>query len=98
MHGKFRDWYYDYGRAAAATLLTNKVTPCESVHRLFLTKNMKSMSQQQSAFMKVGNQLATGRRVVNISDDPQACLAGSERAAVQSDDAANARRSCFSTE
>lgn len=40
--------------------------------QIIFDQNMKSMSQQQSAFMKVGNQLATGRRVVNISDDPQA--------------------------
>jgi len=40
--------------------------------QIIFDQNVKSMNQQQGAFMKVGNQLATGRRVVNISDDPQA--------------------------
>lgn len=34
--------------------------------------SMGSMNRQQSEFLKVGQQLATGRRVVNPSDDPQA--------------------------
>lgn len=40
--------------------------------QIIFDQNVKSMNQQQAAFMKVGNQLATGRRVVNISDDPLA--------------------------
>lgn len=35
-------------------------------------QSMTSMNRQQGEFMKVGQQLATGRRVVNPSDDPQA--------------------------
>ncbi len=34
--------------------------------------SLSSMNRQQSAFLDVGKQLATGRRVVNPSDDPQA--------------------------
>ena len=34
--------------------------------------SLSSMNRQQSDFLKVGQQLATGRRVVNPSDDPQA--------------------------
>ena len=34
--------------------------------------SLSSMNRQQSAFLDVGQQLATGRRVVNPSDDPQA--------------------------
>ncbi|RUO23196.1 hypothetical protein CWE08_00645 [Aliidiomarina iranensis] len=35
-------------------------------------QNVSSMNRQQAEFMKVGQQLATGRRVVTPSDDPQA--------------------------
>ncbi|GAB2798557.1 flagellar hook-associated protein FlgL [Halomonas shantousis] len=35
-------------------------------------KSMSSMNRQQSNFMQVGQQIATGRRVVSPSDDPQA--------------------------
>ncbi|WP_043526248.1 flagellar hook-associated protein FlgL [Litchfieldella xinjiangensis] len=35
-------------------------------------QSVSSMNRQQSDFMKVGQQIATGRRVVNPSDDPQA--------------------------
>ena len=35
-------------------------------------QNVSSMNRQQAQFMKVGEQLSTGRRVVNPSDDPQA--------------------------
>ncbi|TDX30973.1 flagellar hook-associated protein 3 FlgL [Modicisalibacter xianhensis] len=34
--------------------------------------SLSSMNRQQSDFMKVGQQIASGRRVVNPSDDPQA--------------------------
>ncbi|WP_136067331.1 flagellar hook-associated protein FlgL [Modicisalibacter radicis] len=34
--------------------------------------SLSSMNRQQGAFLDVGQQLATGRRVVNPSDDPQA--------------------------
>ncbi|MCU5788279.1 flagellar hook-associated protein FlgL [Alloalcanivorax marinus] len=35
-------------------------------------QSLTSMNRQQGEFMKVGQQLAAGRRVVNPSDDPQA--------------------------
>jgi len=35
-------------------------------------QSVNSMNRQQGEFMKVGQQIATGRRVVNPSDDPQA--------------------------
>ncbi len=35
-------------------------------------QSVSSMNRQQTDFMKVGQQIATGRRVVNPSDDPQA--------------------------
>lgn len=35
-------------------------------------QNVNSMNRQQADFMKVGQQLATGKRVVSPSDDPQA--------------------------
>lgn len=35
-------------------------------------QSVSSMNRQQGEFMKVGQQIATGRRVVNPSDDPQA--------------------------
>ncbi|MBN7795840.1 flagellar hook-associated protein FlgL [Parahaliea mediterranea] len=35
-------------------------------------QSMTSMNRQQGDFMKVGQQIASGRRVVNPSDDPQA--------------------------
>lgn len=35
-------------------------------------QSMSSMNRQQGEFLKVGQQMATGRRVVNPSDDPQA--------------------------
>lgn len=35
-------------------------------------QNVNSMNRQQAEFMKVGQQLATGKRVVTPSDDPQA--------------------------
>ncbi|UYG02102.1 flagellar hook-associated protein FlgL [Halomonas sp. LR3S48] len=35
-------------------------------------QSVASMNRQQSDFLKVGQQLASGRRVVNPSDDPQA--------------------------
>lgn len=35
-------------------------------------QSLSSMNRQQSEFMKVGEQISTGRRVVNPSDDPQA--------------------------
>ena len=35
-------------------------------------QSVSSMNRQQADFMKVGQQIATGRRVVNPSDDPQA--------------------------
>lgn len=35
-------------------------------------QNVTNMNRQQAEFMKVGTQMSTGRRVVNISDDPQA--------------------------
>ena len=35
-------------------------------------QSLSSMNRQQGDFMKVGQQLAAGRRVVNPSDDPQA--------------------------
>lgn len=35
-------------------------------------QNVTAMNRQQADFLKVGQQLATGRRVVNPSDDPQA--------------------------
>lgn len=35
-------------------------------------QNVSSMNRQQADFMKVGQQIASGKRVVNISDDPQA--------------------------
>jgi flagellar hook-associated protein 3 FlgL len=35
-------------------------------------QSVSSMNRQQGDFMKVGQQIATGRRVVNPSDDPQA--------------------------
>lgn len=34
--------------------------------------SLSAMNRQQSAFMEVGQQMASGRRVVNPSDDPQA--------------------------
>jgi len=35
-------------------------------------QNVSNMNRQQAEFMKIGTQMSTGRRVVNISDDPQA--------------------------
>ncbi|GHA06043.1 flagellar hook-associated protein FlgL [Oceanisphaera arctica] len=35
-------------------------------------QNISSMNRQQGEFLKVGQQIASGRRVVNPSDDPQA--------------------------
>ncbi|WP_116474231.1 flagellar hook-associated protein FlgL [Zobellella maritima] len=35
-------------------------------------RNISSMNRQQGEFLKVGQQMATGRRVVNPSDDPMA--------------------------
>lgn len=35
-------------------------------------QNVTSMNRQQAEFMKIGQQIASGRRVVNPSDDPQA--------------------------
>ncbi|MGL6159409.1 flagellar hook-associated protein FlgL [Microbulbifer sp.] len=35
-------------------------------------QSMNSMNRQQGEFLKVGQQIASGRRVVNPSDDPQA--------------------------
>ncbi|MCX2795876.1 flagellar hook-associated protein FlgL [Microbulbifer thermotolerans] len=35
-------------------------------------QSMSSMNRQQGEFLKVGQQIASGRRVVNPSDDPQA--------------------------
>ncbi|TRW48812.1 flagellar hook-filament junction protein FlgL [Aliidiomarina halalkaliphila] len=35
-------------------------------------QNVNSMNRQQAEFMKIGQQLASGKRVVNPSDDPQA--------------------------
>ena len=35
-------------------------------------QSMNTLNQQQGEFMKVGQQIATGRKVVNPSDDPQA--------------------------
>lgn len=35
-------------------------------------QSLNAMNRQQGEFMKVGQQIATGRRVVNPSDDPQA--------------------------
>lgn len=35
-------------------------------------QSVSSMNRQQNDFMKIGQQLASGRRVVNPSDDPQA--------------------------
>lgn len=35
-------------------------------------QNVSSMNRQQAEFMKVGQQIASGKRIVNISDDPQA--------------------------
>src|SRR5690554_6826599 len=35
-------------------------------------QNLSSMNRQQADFMKVGQQIASAKRVVNISDDPQA--------------------------
>ena len=35
-------------------------------------QSVQSLNQQQSDFMQVGRQIASGRRVVNPSDDPQA--------------------------
>ncbi len=35
-------------------------------------QSMNSLNQQQGEFMRVGQQIATGRKVVNPSDDPQA--------------------------
>ncbi|MBE0489173.1 MAG: flagellar hook-associated protein FlgL [Halomonas sp.] len=35
-------------------------------------QSVKSLNRQQGDFLKVGQQIATGRRVVNPSDDPQA--------------------------
>ncbi|HIX60639.1 MAG TPA: flagellar hook-associated protein 3, partial [Candidatus Halomonas stercoripullorum] len=35
-------------------------------------QSMSSMNRQQSDFLKVSQQIASGRRVVNPSDDPQA--------------------------
>lgn len=35
-------------------------------------QNVSSMNRQQSEFMKIGQQIASGKRIVNISDDPQA--------------------------
>lgn len=35
-------------------------------------QSVSSMNRQQSEFLKVGQQIASGRRVVNPSDDPQA--------------------------
>src|SRR5690554_1275974 len=35
-------------------------------------QSMNSLNRQQGDFLKVGQQIATGRRVVNPSDDPQA--------------------------
>lgn len=35
-------------------------------------QNTTAMNRQQADFMKVGQQIASGKRVVNISDDPQA--------------------------
>ncbi|EPC04539.1 hypothetical protein L861_04240 [Litchfieldella anticariensis FP35 = DSM 16096] len=35
-------------------------------------QSVSSMNRQQGEFMKIGQQIATGRRVVNPSDDPQA--------------------------
>ncbi|WP_417685834.1 flagellar hook-associated protein FlgL [Pseudidiomarina gelatinasegens] len=35
-------------------------------------QNVSSMNRQQGEFMKIGQQIASGKRIVNISDDPQA--------------------------
>lgn len=35
-------------------------------------QNVSSMNRQQADFMKIGQQIASGKRIVNISDDPQA--------------------------
>lgn len=35
-------------------------------------QSVSSMNRQQADFMKVGQQIASGKRIVNISDDPQA--------------------------
>ncbi|CUA88580.1 flagellar hook-associated protein FlgL [Pseudidiomarina woesei] len=35
-------------------------------------QNVSSMNRQQTEFMKIGQQIASGKRIVNISDDPQA--------------------------
>ena len=35
-------------------------------------QSMNSLNKQQGEFMRVGQQIATGRKVVNPSDDPQA--------------------------
>src|SRR5690554_1657018 len=35
-------------------------------------QNISSMNRQQAEFMKIGQQIASGKRIVNISDDPQA--------------------------
>lgn len=35
-------------------------------------QNISSMNRQQTEFMKISQQIASGKRIVNISDDPQA--------------------------
>ncbi|GAB3287311.1 flagellar hook-associated protein FlgL [Pseudidiomarina andamanensis] len=35
-------------------------------------QSVSSMNRQQTEFMKIGQQIASGKRIVNISDDPQA--------------------------
>lgn len=39
---------------------------------LMFNQGVTNMNRQQSEFMQVGNQIASGKRVVNLADDPQA--------------------------
>ena len=39
---------------------------------MMFERSVSSMNRQQGAFMEVGEQIASGKRVVRPSDDPQA--------------------------
>ena len=41
---------------------------------MMFERSVSSMNRQQGAFMEVGEQIASGKRVVRPSDDPQAAL------------------------
>ncbi|WP_163559790.1 flagellar hook-associated protein FlgL [Halomonas sp. NO4] len=62
-------------------------------------QSVSSMNRQQSDFLKVGQQIASGRRVVNPSDDPQAAsrAVGVSQAKAVTEQYADARVSARNT-